>query len=138
MRLLTLIALVLILFSCREKAAEDLPPSNLIPLEEFSLVMTDVQLMEATFNQKMFREDDPRVLMARFYEQIFEKHGINRAAFDSSYNYYADRPKDMMRVYELVINELSKQEEGVNSISREAEKSGMSPEQLEQGASSGD
>lgn len=90
-------------------------PENLLSIDKFSEVMTDVQIMEAAFNQKMFREDDPKAKKAEFYLQIFEKHKVSEDDFRTSYEYYADRPEDMMVVYEHVITALSKKEETVNS-----------------------
>jgi len=123
---------VLFLAACSEKSAEDVLPENLIPIPEFSTIMTDVQLMEATFNQKMFKEDEPLKLMAEFYTQIFAKHNISKEDFETSYHYYADRPEQMMEVYELVITELSKQEEGINSATNDAENTESPFQQLEQ------
>lgn len=112
----------LILFNSCSGAQEDeaIVPPELIPLEQFAAVMTDVQLLEATFNQKMVREDDPVLKMAEYYDQVFTKHGVEKDQFQTSYSYWSSRPQDMMKVYELMIDELTRQEGKINSINREA------------------
>lgn len=122
-------AISLLILGCSSSEEELSAPKNLIPLDTFQVMMVDVQLLEASFNQKFFREDDPRIKKAEFYKQIFEKYNVSEASFDSSYHFYADQPEKMMIVYEYIITELSQREEKVNSSSRPSEKNDTSPEQ---------
>ena len=138
MRTILLLFTIVFIASCGDNQAEEVQPENLIPQEEFSLVMTDIQLMEATFNQKMFKEDEPLKLMAEFYTQIFAKHSISKEDFELSYHWYADHPEQMKQIYEVVITELSKQEEGINSATRDAESTESPFQQLEQSGAAAD
>ena len=44
------------------------------------------------------------------YPSLLEKYGITRAQADSSLNWYANRPKQFARMYQRIVNELSKKE----------------------------
>jgi len=105
--------LLLLALACGSPEKEPLsvaPPSDILPAEKFALVLADVQLAEAVMNQKMIREDDPLVMGAVYYTQVFEKHGISKEDFQKSHAYWAARPQDMLAIYDLVITELTKME----------------------------
>lgn len=110
---ISLFIFITVLFSCasNNEAEMEPAPADIIPIEVFSTIMTDVHLLEAVSNQKMLREDDPTVMTAEYYEQVFVKHNISRETFEKSYNYWASRPDNMMVIYDQVINNLTKMEE---------------------------
>ena len=103
----------ILLFSCASDndAAIEPAPADVIPIEAFSTIMTDIHLLEAVSNQKMLRDDDPEVMTAEYYEQVFAKHSISRETVEKSYKYWVSRPDDMMVIYDQVINNLTKMEE---------------------------
>jgi hypothetical protein len=103
---------VLTVMGCNsgEDVALEVPPPGIIPAQKFALVLADAQLAEAVITQKMSREDDPKVIGATYYNQIFNKHGISKEDFQKSHAYWANRPKDMLAIYDLVITELTKME----------------------------
>jgi hypothetical protein len=108
--LLLLVLFTLACGSSEEAPLSSPPPSGILPAEKFALVMADVQLAEAVVNQKMIREDEPLVMGAVYYTQVFEKHGISKEDFQKSHAYWASRPQDMLAIYDLVITELTKME----------------------------
>ena len=124
--------LIALLMACSSAESEEQAPADLISMDSFSEIMVDVQLLEATFNQKFWREDDPNRKKAEFYQQIFEKHGVSKEHFELSYEYYSQRPEEMMLVYEYVINELSQREEKISTSITDAQQNDRSPAQSEQ------
>ncbi len=95
-----------VLTACNNELEEELP-DGLIEKSEFILVLADVQLLEISFNQKMFKEDDPRKKMPILYEQVFAKNNITREEFDISYEWWGQHPDDMEEIYEGVIERLT-------------------------------
>jgi|688.fasta_scaffold459982_2 hypothetical protein len=110
MRLIILFLVVSLIACGRKEAAQEIP-DDILPMEKFSEIMTDVHLLEAVNNQKMIREDDQKVMTAEYYEQVFEKYQISREEFEKSYTFWVSRPEDMMLIYDQVINNLNKMEE---------------------------
>ena len=52
---------------------------------------------------------------AFFYDNLFAKHGINKAILDTTISYYSAHPGMFNKVYEKVHSELSKRENDVNN-----------------------
>ncbi len=108
------ILFAVLLFSCTEDEKNTQLPEDVLSKAEMVEVMVDVQLLEATFNQRLLREDDPMVKMAVYYNQIFEKHGVEREKFVNSHRYWTARPEEMLEIYHEVINRLTRLEEEIN------------------------
>lgn len=44
-----------------------------------------------------------------YYQGLFEKYGITKAQYDTSFVYYGHFPKQMMEMYDIVIDSLNLQ-----------------------------
>jgi hypothetical protein len=86
------------------------PPSDVLPRETFVEVLTDVQIIEAVFNQNLIRNDDPKLRIARYYKETFERHGVEPEAFVRTYNWYYAHPELMMPVYDDVMAQLAQRQ----------------------------
>jgi hypothetical protein len=86
------------------------PPEDLIDRETFVILLAEVQLIEAIYNQNMIRNDQPRDRLARYYQDTFEQHQVSREAFTETYGWYYRHPKLMMELYDEVIAELSRRQ----------------------------
>jgi len=107
-RAFTLVALlVFVLVGC---ADAPVPPDDVLPRETFVEVLTDVQIIEAVFNQNIIRSDDPKLRIARFYAETFEKHGVSEADFSRTYTWYYAHPELMMSVYDDVMARLAQRQ----------------------------
>ncbi len=72
-------------------------------------VMVDVQLAEALIqNQSLNSNDSTKKIAASYYKKIFEKNAISEQQFRESFLYYSHHLELLNKVYEDVINELSK------------------------------
>lgn len=86
---------------------EDERPENVLEPEKFTAVMIDVQITEGMRAQGVdIITPDKGVKGA--YNQIFEKHNITKERFEESYDYYLNRPDKMEKIYEQVLDSLSK------------------------------
>jgi len=101
----TLLTIILIV-SCSSPEEEGIPENVLSP-EKFTSVMIDVQITEGMRAQGVDLIT-PGEGVEGAYEEIFSKHQINKESFDVSYDYYLDHPDKMEKIYEQVLDSLSK------------------------------
>lgn len=106
MRHISLLIIFIFLLSCSPDEKEVIPEGVIKP-EKFTAVMIDVQITEGMRAQgvDIIRpENDADGL----YDEIFQKHDISEESFETSYDYYLDRPDEMELIYEQVLDSLSK------------------------------
>lgn len=106
MRLGYILLILVLITSCTSPEEEGIP-ENVLPPEKFTSVMIDVQITEGMRAQGV-DIITPGDGVEGAYEEIFSKHQINKEAFDESYNYYLDHPDQMEKIYEQVLDSLSK------------------------------
>ncbi|MEZ4774845.1 MAG: DUF4296 domain-containing protein [Bacteroidia bacterium] len=95
-----LIAVMILLLGCGENK-----PEGIIPEEEMAAVLADIHIMEGVGDanirqikaRKNFRED--------MHDEILKKHGLDRATFFKSYEYYIKNPILMDSMYYRMIKE---------------------------------
>lgn len=85
-------------------------PENLIQKKEMALILTDLMLLEATYNTRLIRVPDKRDRMVKYSKEIVDHHMVSKESFDASYEYYMDHPEDFEAILELVFEELNKLE----------------------------
>lgn len=82
--------------------------SNVIIPDSMSLIMTDIHLIEGAKVGENIMGDSLRA--AHYFRSIYQKYGITQARFEESFDYYSERPDEMNRIYESVIEELTRME----------------------------
>jgi hypothetical protein len=105
---------------CKDKG---FVPSRLLTEQEMITIMTDVQIIEADINRQKTqeRERDPNdtmkvvpkdyVAISRdYYAQLFEHYGITDSIFEQNMRYYTERPADLERIMDSVLQRLMKQQ----------------------------
>ena len=98
--------LLVFLVSCMEK---DPKPDNLIPVAKMKEILTDMHYADAYAFQE-YRADSIYRAAAGMYLDIFEKYGVDTAAFNRSFNYYVEHPKLLDKMYEAMIDSLNARE----------------------------
>ncbi len=106
MKFSSVLLVFILLLSCSTKKDEVIPEGVIHP-EKFTAVMIDVQITEGMRAQgvDIVRQDNSA---EGLYHEIFEKHGISQESFETSYDYYLERPDEMELIYEQVLDSLSK------------------------------
>lgn len=116
---LTLLFFVLAaMVGCKDKG---FVPDRLLTEQEMIAIMTDVQIIEASINYQKTqeRERDPNdttkvvpkdyVKISRdYYAQLYEHYGITDSIFAQNMRYYTERPADLERIMDSVVNRLTK------------------------------
>lgn len=108
------------LMGCKDKG---FVPDRLLTEQEMITIMTDVQIIETDINRQKTqeRERDPNdttkvvpkdyVAIARdYYAQLFEHYGITDSIFEQNMRYYTERPADLERIMDSVLQRLMKQQ----------------------------
>ena len=105
--------LFLFLFSCKPKEVKI--PVGILPKEQIVNILTDVHLAEAALTYKSAKSDSAMQLAVDYYNYIYQSRHVTKKQFDESLDFYTKHPELLEKIYEEVINELSKkQAEAVN------------------------
>ncbi|MDZ4824083.1 MAG: DUF4296 domain-containing protein [Flavobacteriales bacterium] len=83
-------------------------PDGLLDEKKMVQVLTDVELLEATFTSQFQRNDTSRAQLAPHYQEIFSKHKVTQEAFEKSFSWYSTKPDRMQVIRSQVYDELSK------------------------------
>ena len=98
-----------ILISCSKK--EEKIPENILPKDKMIRLMVDVHIAEATIQSRNLGiNDSTKTIAAGYYKNIFEKNRISEQQFRESFLYYSHHLEIFNKIYEEVINELSKKQ----------------------------
>lgn len=90
--------------------AAPLPPQGVLGKEEFVRVMTEVQLIEAVADKRIYRNDNERQRLAEAYNDVWARTGVSAATFDSSYTWWWGQPEAMKGVLRDVVDALKDME----------------------------
>ena len=101
----SILLLVFVLISCSEKKEI---PKDLIPEDKMALIITDLELLESTYNLRLIRVTDRDERMDRYNAEIMSHYGITAQQFETSYNYYEKDPVYLEAIYEKVFERLEK------------------------------
>lgn len=90
--------------------ATPLPPQGVLGKDEFVRVMTEVQLIEAVADKRIYRNDNERQRLAEAYNDVWARTGVSAATFDSSYTWWWGHPEAMKGVLRDVVDALKDME----------------------------
>ncbi len=106
-KVVVFIIIAVVGFACE---SDNKTPENLIQKNEMALILTDMMLLEATYNTRLIRVSDKTERMLKYSEEIINHHNVTKESFDISYEYYMDHPEDFEMIMEQVFEELNKLE----------------------------
>ncbi len=90
------------LFSCSSESEENefIPPKEqVLSKEEFTKLMTDVQLIEGHLNTNRVNQVFIMDSAKNYYKEIFERYGITEQEYRDNLKYYSAHPKLLEEVY---------------------------------------
>lgn len=90
--------------------------------EKLVEVLTDIHLADASLVVKGYHVRKDTLKIERFYSYILEKHEVTPAQLKTALEYYAKHTEEYDKIYDQVLNNLSKLESEVNEQSSEVEK----------------
>lgn len=84
--------------------------SDIISSEEMVLVLEDVYLAEGAISRKDVDANNPQYYATKYYDFILKKHNLTNDQFMASYTYYSSDAEEMVKILEVVINDLSQKQ----------------------------
>ena len=61
------------------------PPSHVLSKDSFVMVMAEIQLVEASLQLRIHRNDNERMRMAEAYNDVWHRTGVSASQFESSH-----------------------------------------------------
>ena len=118
MRILKLIILTAVLYSCSPKIEK---PKGVLTQEVMVSIYEDIRVLEAV---KFVGRNDTNIVVDsdQMYLSILQKHGATQEQFDSSHNYYITKPFILSDIYEKVEENLHERKARVDAKSEGGKK----------------
>ncbi len=109
---ISVILLITIVVGCKneEATATYQIPENIIQPETMKKVLLDIQLAEAYIQSVKADTTVHKVPIEEYYQQVFALHETNFEEFKKSFEYYTHVPDSLQKMYEDMLNMLSKME----------------------------
>lgn len=92
---------------------------KIIDREEFIEILIDIHLMDAVSNDPDYFRKYRDIDSIDLYSQIFEKHHVTQALFDSTVSAYTRRPDLYKEVYDEVLLKLNMQLDELRDLSNQ-------------------
>jgi len=112
MRELILLTAVLILFS--NCSSEISAPEGIIPDTTMSDLLVEFTLADAAYNVSLTDPTSVRFKPELFYESALKKYGYSREEFNRSIRWYSENTKQLLKVYDNALIDLSQRESALN------------------------
>ena len=96
----------LLFFSC----GKELPPKDILSQDQLTKIMIDFYLGEAKLSNYSLPYDSASRLFIPYEESVLKKYGATDSTLLKTYQYYFDHPKELEKIYEIVIDSLNLRE----------------------------
>ena len=90
-------------------------------------ILADIHTTEALIEQNVMYPDTALMVFNKQQEEIFERHGVAKEDFKTTYRYYLTHLEEMDKLYEVVVDTLS-----VRESKAQATGQGVQPQEQEQ------
>ena len=80
-------------------------------MEKMKLILTDIHMTDAVAETKAQTGENEQYLSRSYNEQVFKTHGLTKKEFLKSFKFYEDNPVLLNKIYDEILNELSKRAE---------------------------
>ncbi len=86
------------------------PPKDILSQDQLTEIMIDFYLGEAKLSNYALPYDSASKLFTPFEESVLKKYGVPDSTLFKTYQYYFDHPKELEKIYEIVIDSLNLRE----------------------------
>ena len=107
LRKIVFIFCLFVFYACGSRDEKLKVPDNIIQPDEMVSILVDFHLVEASLSLSQDKHEDVNQTTNFRYRSVMEKHKISRAKFDESIRYYSSHMKEMHKIYQQVVVELS-------------------------------
>ena len=91
----------------------------IIPSKDFVKILTDIHISDAMLVTYDIKKEQNIGDSVSYYGPILEQYGYTRQQLDSTLVYYSEHPHDYDKIYQMVLNSLSRIEGDLNKIEEE-------------------
>jgi hypothetical protein len=105
---------LLAVFACNKKTDK---PHDILSQDDMVKVMAEVYIAEEKVNSLALARDSAERVFTHFQQRVFETTGIPDSVFKKSIDYYMERPKEMEKIYSVLVDSLQLREQRVSSRS---------------------
>jgi len=95
-----------IFFSCDKEKA----PKDILTQDQLTKIMIEFYLGEAKLSNYTLPYDSARKLFIPFEAAVLQKYQVSDSTLLKTYQYYFDHPKELEKIYEIVIDSLNLRE----------------------------
>lgn len=105
--------IILCLFIFLSACKSELPdvPKDVIAMDKMEIILADMHITDAVAETKAQFGMNEKLLTQEYHEQIFKNHGTTRHEFLKSYKFYEANPKLLNKMYDDILEKMSKREE---------------------------
>lgn len=91
-------------------SAQKKPSQKILSKDQMVKILIDLHIAEVRASRDSNNKDAANMLLKETLFSICKAHGIEQKAFQKSYHYYLAHPREMAKIYESVVDELSLKE----------------------------
>jgi len=99
---------LLLITSCNNNKMK--VPDDILKPEELKSLLIDIHLIDGMLHFKRSVRQEKEDSAYIYYSAILKKHGISRSLFDSTIFFYTQYPEEFAKIYDDILEELSKME----------------------------
>lgn len=107
--------MLVVLFTHCKNSNQTNTSKNTIGETQMIALLTEIHLVEGSTNQMNLYGDSLTQYVLNNYEFLFQKYHTNQAGFRETMDYYVQHPKEMDKVYEKVVENLSKMQSEIKN-----------------------
>lgn len=108
-----LIPLLFIMLAACKSEMPDIP-DDVMPIDQMKVILADMHIADAVAETKALGGANEMILTEEYYLQIYKNNHVTEQEFVKSYNYYKTNPEWMNKLYDEVLNEVSKRTANVS------------------------
>jgi Domain of unknown function (DUF4296) len=101
------LALAGLVTSCKK----DEKPKGVLSHDEMTHLLTDIYIIENKAEKTGVPHDSFKIVFDSLKARLFEQKGISDSLFKASFDYYAERPKELEVIYTVMIDSISLKEQ---------------------------
>lgn len=90
-----------------------------IPPDQMVDILVDIHVADGTMAIKKFNVKKHVYQIEGYYQHIYDKHGYSRVLIDSAIGYYTQHPHEYDKIYDEVLEKLSKIESSLDIDEKE-------------------
>jgi hypothetical protein len=111
-----LMILLIILASCKEKQPDE--RKNVLSQEQLSSLLIKVYLAEAVAEGLPYARDSSIKYFVPFEQKLLKSKNIPDSVLKKTYQYYIAHPKELEKVYDIVIDSLTLKEQSFSAAAK--------------------